>query len=103
MATQPNSTTQVTANAVSACRARITGDMATTAVQPHTAVPMASRIPKRRGTLSSRAMAKPDASATARQVSATGSAVSAIAVAPPRVSRSPTSAIPTRTADAWPS
>ena len=43
MAMQPNSTTQVTAKAVSAWRARITGDIATTAVQPHTAVPIASR------------------------------------------------------------
>ena len=50
MAAQPKSTTQVTANAVSAWRARITGDIATTAVQPHTAVPIASRIPRRRGT-----------------------------------------------------
>ena len=38
----------------------------------------------------------PAASATLRQMSATGSAVAAIAVAPPRVRRSPTSAMPTR-------
>ena len=37
IAMQPNSTTQVTAKAVSACFARMTGDIATTAVQPQTA------------------------------------------------------------------
>ena len=63
---QPNSTTQVTANAVSAWRARITGDIATTAVQPHTAVPMASSSPRRRGTRSARAMRDAASSATAQ-------------------------------------
>ena len=96
MAMQPKSTTQVTAKAVSAWRARITGDIATTAVQPHTAVPTASSSPSRRGTASAREIAMPASSATVRQLSATGSAVTAIAVAPASVRRSPTSAMPTR-------
>src|SRR5215469_14003793 len=96
MAMQPNSTTQVTAKAVSACRARMTGDTATTAVHPQTAVPIASSRPRRRGTARVRAIATPASSATVRQLSATGTAVTAIAVAPARVRRRPTSAIPTR-------
>src|SRR6266478_7547363 len=96
MAMQPNNTTQVTAKAVSACRARMSGAIATTAVQPHTAVPMASSSPRRRGTASRRAMPMPAMSATVRQLRAIGSAVAAMAVAPPRVRRSPTSAMPTR-------
>src|SRR5579862_4042554 len=94
MATHPNSTTHVTANAVSACLARMTGDMATTAVQPQTAVPMASKTPRRVGTLSNREMTIPATNAVARHPSATGSAVTAIADAPASVSRNPTSAIP---------
>src|SRR5476649_392017 len=80
IAIQPKSTTHVMAKAVSSLRARIAGATAMTAVHPHTAVPTASSTARRGGTENTRQITAAPNSATQMQVSATGSALAAIAV-----------------------